>query len=195
MNNKQFFVIAIGFLIAIKGRLSKQLQSDLELNNVALNDQVLELKKEISGGQTLDLLDATDDRIDGINSFDKNRLKTGRAFVFDEIAIGYATNANSGLAGSVDYVTDAPKELKNAIFILEQEGREVLRMPVKDLNNKDGFKISDAYKELRTLHYLADDREVTAKIKFPPGVTLDAGVKHYVYLRINGVQTTKKSDA
>ncbi|MBF02075.1 MAG: hypothetical protein CMP76_02145 [Flavobacterium sp.] len=187
--------MAINFLMAIKDRLSTQLQSDFQKSNVALQDQILEIKKEIQGGQTIDLLDATDDRIDGINSFDKNRLKTGRAFVFDEIAIGYASNANSGLAGSIDYVSDAPKELRNAIFILEQEGREVLRMPIKDLNNKDGFKVSDAYKELRTLHYLSDDREVTAKIKFPPGVTLDPAVKHYVYLRINGVQTSKKSDA
>lgn len=195
MNNKVFFVMAINFLMAIKDRLSTQLQSDFQKSNVALQDQILEIKKEIQGGQTIDLLDATDDRIDGINSFDKNRLKTGRAFVFDEIAIGYASNANSGLAGSIDYVSDAPKELRNAIFILEQEGREVLRMPIKDLNNKDGLKVDDAYKELRTLHYLSDDREVTAKIKFPPGVTLDPAVKHYVYLRINGVQTSKKSDA
>ncbi|MVO09753.1 hypothetical protein GOQ30_11345 [Flavobacterium sp. TP390] len=194
MNNKVFFVMAINFLIGIKERLSTQLQSDFQKNNVALQDQVLELKKEISGGGTIDLLDATDERVDGINSFDKNRLKTGRAFVFDEVAIGYATNAASGLAGNIDYVSDAPKELRNAVFILEQEGREVLRMPIKDLNNKDGFKISDAYKELRTLHYFADNREITAKIKFPPGVTLDAGVKHYVYLRINGAQTSKKSD-
>ena len=195
MNNKQFFVLAINFLVGIQDRLSTQLQSDFAKKNVALQDQVLELKKEISGGSTIDLLDATAERIDGINSFDKNRLKTGRAFVFDEIALGYATNAASGLEGNIDYVTDAPKELRNAILILEQEGREVLRMPVKDLNNKDGFKISDAYKELRTLHYFADDREITAKIKFPPGVVLDPGVKHYVYLRINGAQTSKKSDS
>ena len=124
MNNKVFFVMAINFLMAIKDRLSTQLQSDFQKSNVALQDQILEIKKEIQGGQTIDLLDATDDRIDGINSFDKNRLKTGRAFVFDEVSLGYATNAASGLEGSIDYVTAAPKELKNAIFIAEQEGRE-----------------------------------------------------------------------
>ncbi|MCO6162588.1 hypothetical protein [Flavobacterium sp. NRK F7] len=195
MNNKVFFNIAINFLMLIQNRLSNQLQSDFANKNVALQDQVLELKKEISGGGTIDLLDATAERIDGINSFDKNRLKTGRAFVFDEVSLGYATNAASGLEGSIDYVTAAPKELKNAIFIAEQEGREVFRMPVKDLNNVNGLKVADAYKELRTLHYFADNREITLKIKFPPGVTLDSGVKHYVYLRINGAQTSKKSDA
>ena len=194
MKNLAFFTIALAFLIDIQGRMSEQLQSDIQNLRTRLDDQVLELKKEIVGGGTIDLLDATDDRIDGINSFDKNTLKTGRAFIFDQISVGYATNSASGLAGNIEYNTKAPKELQNAILIISQEGREVLRMPVRELNNiHTATTESEEYKQLKTLRYLKDEATVTVQLKFPPGVALSDASKHYVYLRLNGVQTTKKA--
>lgn len=197
MNNLVFFTIALAFLGQIRERMSNQLKADLLANNVVLDDQVMELKKEVVGGGTINLLDATDDRVDGINSFDKNSLKTGRAFVFDQVAIGYATHAtDSGLEGEIEYNTKAPAALQNAIFIINQEGREVLRMPVRELNNiHTADTESKEYKQLKSLRYLTDDRTIELQIKFPPGVSLSSGVKHYVYLRLNGVQTSKKASA
>jgi len=194
MKNLAFFSIALAFLMDISGRMSKQLQADLASFNTTLDDQVLELKKEIAGGSTIDLLDATDERVDGLNSFDKNTLKTGRAFIFDQISLGYATNAASGLAGNIEYNTKAPKELQNAILIISQEGREVLRMPVRELNNiHTATTESEEYKQLKSLRYLKDEATIEVKLKFPPGVALSDAAKHYVYLRLNGVQTTKKA--
>ena len=194
MRNLAFFGIALAFLMDISARMSKQLQADLASANTTLDDQVLELKKEISGGSTIDLLDATDERIDGVNSFDKNMLKTGRAFIFDQISLGYATNAASGLVGNIEYNTKAPKELQNAILIISQEGREVLRMPVRELNNiHTATTESEEYKQLKSLRYLKDEATIEVKLKFPPGVALSDAAKHYVYLRLNGVQTTKKA--
>lgn len=194
MKNLAFFSIALAFLMDISGRMSKQLQADLASANTTLDDQVLELKKEISGGSTIDLLDATDERIDGINSFDKNTLKTGRAFIFDQISLGYATNAAPGLAGNIEYNTKAPKELQNAILIISQEGREVLRMPVRDIHNiYTATNESEEYKQLKSLRYLKDEATIEIKLKFPPSVALSDAAKHYVYLRLNGAQTTKKA--
>lgn len=194
--NKPFFQIVIAFLGGIIDYTSEQLRSDIRSNKVLLDDQVLEIKKEVVGGGTIDFLDATTQRIDGICSFDKDRLETGRAFVFDQVAINYATNAASGKEGELAYNVAAPKELQNALFILTQDGREVLRMPVKDLSNiETGQKADDEYANLKSLRYLVDNRKVEMKIKFPPGVALDSAVKHYVHVRLSGLQTAKKVSA
>lgn len=194
--NLPFFQIVIAFLVGVKQSLSAQLREDMDAGRILLDDQVLEIKKEVSGGGTIDFIDATTERIDGICSFDKDRLETGRAFVFDQIAVDYATNAASGLAGQIAYNTAAPKELQNALFILTQDGREVLRMPVKDLSNvHTGQKSSDEYANLKSLRYLVDSRKIEMKIKFAPGVVLDSAVKHYIHVRLNGLQTAKKVSA
>lgn len=197
MSNLHFFMIVLTFLGGVQNRMSEQLQKDIEGNLVVLDDQTMELKKEVSGGSTIDLLDATMDRVDGINSFDKDRLQTGRAFVFDQIALGYATHAtDSGLEGNIVYNTAAPKELQNAVLIIKQGGREVLRLPVRDINNiHTADTESKEYKQLKSLRYLTDKDSITVQLKFAPGVSLSGAVKHYVYLRLNGLQTAPKTAA
>jgi hypothetical protein len=191
--NTKAYMIIMGFLLIISNQLTAQLKQDIAGKKVTLDDQVLEIKKEIVGGGTIDLLDATTERIDGICSFDKNNLQTGRAFVFDGIALNYKSDAASGKEGSLSYNAAAPAELQNALFILSQDGREVLRIPVRELNNiTTGFSASDEYHKLKSLRYLVDNRQITMQIKFPPTVVLSGATKHYVYVRLSGLQTTKK---
>ena len=196
MKNLGFFTVVLAFLMDIGPRLSTQLRADLQSAKVVLDDQTMEIKKEISGGSIIDLLDGTSDRITGINSFDKDRLKQGRAFIFDQVALNYATHAtDSGLEGNIEYKVIAPKELQNANLVISQNGREVLRMPVRDVHNiGTGTNSSEEYKQLKSLRYLLDDQEVKVQLHFPPGVSLDSSKKHYVYFRLNGLQTAKKVD-
>lgn len=196
MNNLAFFTIALTFLSGIATRLSEQLKSDLKASKVVLDDHTLELKKEISGGATIDLLDALTENIPGICSFDKDKLKGGRAFIFDKIALNYATHAtDAGLEGKIEYITKAPKELQNAVLMIIQDGRTVLSLPIRDVHNiQTGQASADDYKQLNSLRYLVDERPIEIKIKFAPNVVLDNTKKHYVYLRMSGLQTTKKVD-
>lgn len=196
MFNTQFFTIVMAFIGMIAGSLSKQLQSDIASGNTTLDDQILEVKKEISGGGTVDLIDGTTERVDGICSFDKNRLNSGRAFIFDRVSILYKADAASGKEGELLYDSAAPAALRNALFIINQDGREVLRIPVRDLNNiHSGNTNADDYCTLNSLRYLADERNISIQIKFPPNVALDGATKHYVYVRLAGLQTTKKPSA
>jgi len=195
MRNLAFFSIVLAFLGDISARLSTQLRTDLQNFKVVLDDQTMEIKKEISGGSIIDLIDGTSDRVTGINSFDKDRLKQGRAFIFDQVAINYATNAASGLEGSIEYGVKPPAALQNAVLVISQNGREALRLPVRDVANiETGANAQDEYKQLKSLRYLLDDQEVKIQLHFPPGVVLDNAVKHYVYFRANGLQTAKKVD-
>ena len=196
MFNKPLFHIALAFLSIIGAQLSQQLQGDISQNKTSLDDQVLEIKKNIVGGGTIDLIDATTERVDGICSFDKNKLQTGRAFIFDKISVGYQYGATAGLEGKLSYSRALPAELQNALFIINQNGREVLRMPMIDLTNlAAGQKAADQYSELNSLRFLADDKTLTMQIKFAPGVSLPAtaGTEHYINVRISGLQTTVKA--
>jgi hypothetical protein len=193
--NTAYFHTVLMFLAMVSNQLSAQLREDITTKRFTLDDQVLEIKKEISGGSTIDLIDATTERVDGICSFDKDKLQTGRAFVFDKVAIMYKNDAASGKEGSLSYNAVVPAELQNALFIINQNGREVLRMPVIDLVNLEtSFKASDEYTQLNTLRYLVDDRTITMQLKFPPTVALSGATKHYVHVRLSGVQTSKKAN-
>lgn len=192
--NTAFFHTVIAFLTVMAKQLSAQLRADMSTGMIVLDDQVLEIKKEITGGGTIDLIDATTERIDGICSFDKNRLQTGRAFVFDEIALNYKSDAASGKEGSLAYNAAAPAELQNALLVISQDGREALRVPLIDIHNTEtGQKVSDEYTSLKCLRYLVDDRPISIQIKFAPTVALSNATKHYVHLRLKGAQTSKKA--
>lgn len=194
MYNTPFFLTVIAFLSMSAEALSGQLIAHLQNKKINLDPQVLELKKEISGGGIINLLSATDNRIDGINSFDKDILQTGRVVVFDEVSIGYKSDAASGKAGSLAYTSALPAELQNTLFVISQNGKEILRMPTVDLTNlAAGQNASDQYTKLKSLRLLADDKKITIQLIFPPDVVLNPATKHYVYLRLNGLQTTVKA--
>lgn len=196
MYNTPFFHTVLLFLAAVSGQLSAQLQNDLANNAIILDDQELYIKKEITGGGIVDLIDSTTKRQPGICSFDENTLKAGRAFVFDKVSILYDTNAASGLEGNLAYNTIAPTALMNADFVVSQDGREVFRMPVRSLHNVEtGTAIDDEYTQLKTLRHLVDTREVKLQLWFAPSVALTGVNKHYIYVRLGGVQTTKKTNA
>ena len=66
MYNTVFFHTVLAFLAAVTGHLSGQLTNDISLGKTTLDPQVLDIKKQISGGGTIDLIDATTQRVDGI---------------------------------------------------------------------------------------------------------------------------------
>lgn len=194
MYNSAFFLTVLAFLSMSAESLSAQLIAHISNKKINLDPQVLELKKEISGGGIINLLDATTQRVDGICSFDKNILQTGRVVVFDEVSIGYKSDTASGKEGSLAYTSALPAVLQNALFVISQNGKEVLRMPAVDLTNlAAGQNASDQYTKLKSLRLLADDKTITMQLIFAPGVVLDPATKHYVYIRLNGLQTTVKA--
>lgn len=194
MYNSVFFHTVLAFLAIMSESLTMQLRGDANSKKVILIPQVLEIKKNIAGGGTIDLIDATTQRIDGICSFDKNTLEIGRAVVFDEISLGYRSDAAAGKEGSLAYTVALPAELQNALLIISQNGKEVLRMPAIDITNlAAGQNASDQYTKLKSLILLADAKTITIQLKFAPGVALAAGTNHYVYLRLSGLQTALKA--
>ena len=195
MYNTPYFHAVLLFLSMVTSSLSTQLQSDLKSGNATLEDQTLYLKKQFSGGGTINLLTATQERIDGICSFDKNILQVGRVFVFNEIAIGYAKDAATGKEGALKYNIAAPAPLLNADFVIIQNGKEVLRKSVADLHNlAAGQNVKDQFTDLKSFKLLLDSKDIKIQLVFPDGVVMDDSAdKHYIYIRLNGLQTAIKA--
>jgi len=195
MYNTQFFHTVLLFLAAVSGSLTQQLREDLKAGNIIVENQELYIKKEISGGGIVNLITSATETLDGICNFDKNYLEQGRAFVFDRIAINYATDAASGKEGELEYGTKAPAALQNADLLILQEGRVVFTMSVRSLTNiETGQASADEYSQLRALAHFVDKRKIEIQLKFPDGVALSNAAKHYIYVRFNGCQTTKKTN-
>lgn len=192
--NTQFFHTVLMFLTMVSANLSSQIRTDLATDptKIKIEDQTLYIRKEINGGGTQKLLSGSTERIPGICSFDKNRLENGRVFIFDGIAINYKSDAASGKEGTLEYTSKAPAPLQNADFVITQNGIEVLRLPVRDLHNiGTGQTVLQDYTELKTFRYLNDVHTIEMNFEFPDGSSLDAATKHYVQVRLRGVQTKK----
>lgn len=195
MNNKAFFLVVISFLMSVANQLSAQLISDIQSGKVALIPETLYLRKQISGGSIITLLDTNSRNIPGICNFDTNILNPGRILVFDQIAIGYKSGATTGLEGALSYNSAAPKELQNAIFTISQNGKVIFSKPFGDVHNiGTGVKGEDNYTELKALGLLVDNKPITLQLQFAPGVVLDdSTVKHYIEIRLNGLATASKA--
>lgn len=196
MNNKAFFLVVIAFLTSVANQLSAQLISDIQSAKVALIPETLYLRKQISGGSIITLLDTNSRNIPGVCNFDTNILNPGRILVFDQIAIGYKSGATVGLEGALSYNAPAPKELQNAIFTIAQNGKVIFSKPFGDIHNSSilSTKTEEAYTELKALALIVDNKPITMQLQFAPGVVLDdSTVKHYIEIRLNGLSTSSRA--
>lgn len=199
--NTAFFLTVVAFLSLTSERLSAQLKQNFadsgnpsSKTKVLLDDQVLYVKKQVSGGGTINLLTGNTENLVGICNFDKNRLQPGRAFVFDQIAFNYKSDAAADKEGEVTYDAAAPAVLQNADFVISQNNIEILRLPIRDICNiETGQKASDEYTQLKSLRLIDDVNTVTMQIQFPEtSAGFAAGTFHYVYVRLSGLQTVTK---
>lgn len=197
MNNKSFFLVAIAFIMSVANQLSAQLISDIQSGKVALIPETLYLRKQISGGSIITLLDTNSRNIPGVCNFDTNVLNPGRILIFDQIAIGYKSGATVGLEGALAYNAAAPAALQNAIFTISQNGKVLFSKPFGDMHNLQtgaSQNAEDAYTELKALGLLVDNKPITMQLQFAPGVVLDdTTVKHYIEIRLNGLATSAKA--
>lgn len=195
MNNKSFFLIAFAFLASVAGQLTAQLWADIQSGKKALIPETLYLRKQISGGSIITLLDTNSRNKPGVCNFDENILRTGRILIFDQIALNYKSGATTGLEGALAYDAAAPKELQNAIFTISQDGAIKFSKPFKDLHNSEtGNNSNDEYTELKALSLLVDDKPISMTLQFADGVVLDdTTVKHYIEIRLNGLATSARA--
>lgn len=206
MNNTVGHKVATSFLYDLvrANALSSDLQALLEGSGpdtpgkVTLQPFELYARRDVGGASSIyEFVDNTLDKAQGICNFDKGKLPTNQAHIFNEVAINYSLSTADN-AGGVDYISKAPAALRNADFEIIQNGRVVLSMPVASLHNPyTGEKQADQWTQLGSLHYLSDNQDFTWQFKFPNGKTIDAGDEGstfpYVEVRVRGHRTIKRA--
>lgn len=206
-NNGAGHIIVMAFLLAITGMngtswLSDGLTADIQKQDgtIKIVDHELFARRDVSGaGGIYEFVNNRLDEAQGIVNFDKGRLNQNEAFIFDRIAINYASGAVDSV-GTVTYREQLPGSLRNTEFEVKQNGRTVVIMPTAALSNpfNGGTSVGDNYTKLKSLAILDDVNQFTWNFEFPQGVSVPAGTGggsdfSYVEVRFGGHKTLKKA--
>ena len=198
-NNRTELLTAFNFMQAKKNSFTAGLKTLIEGNQVRLTPHTAYIRKDASGAaSSWDIIDANTTQLDGIATIKGNALSPNQALIFDRISIGYAEGSAPGKEGEQDYsAATVPAVLRNADLVIEQNNREVLNIPVADLVKGEQSRNSeDHYYDLKALSFLADNTEMTWRLKFPKGSTFTPAVDKYNYIeiRLKGFKTSRKVD-
>ncbi len=196
MRNLEPILTSWNFLNDVSPTLSSELQQLVQNQSVRLIDHTIVVRKNITGASsTFPVINATTKSIEGISTIDGAQLTKNQAVVFDQIALGYGLG-DENQEGAVKYRNTDIAALRNASFVIKQNNREVLNLPVADLLRPtgNGLNASDQYYSLKGYAFLVDDEEMEWDIKFPAGVAMPApttGKFHYLEVFIKGAKTIK----
>ena len=197
--NRTEVLTAYNFMQVKKDSFSTGLAELIGKDQVRLTPHVAYIRKDASGASSsYDLIDANTTQLSGISTIKGNTLSANQAIIFDRIAIGFAEGDANGKPGEQDYSTgDVPAILRNADLVIEQNNREVINLPVSELIKGEMPATSlDHYYDLKGYAFLADNTEMTWKLKFPSGSTFTAAdtKANFIEVRLQGFKTSRKVD-
>jgi hypothetical protein len=151
------------------------------LGNVGLTDKTLYLNVSAAGmGGTVQLVDVETKRAVGITNLDGNKLNSGRDYVIDGIRVLYGKNvANTAVSNEkwLDPNTvELPAVLQNAEVRIEQDGKMLVDMPLRDLyENPDS-----AFRSLSTSPLIRSNKEYKFEIQFPASVSVPSDLPYNI---------------
>lgn len=177
------------FLAKKMAKLSAKDNAKLQ-GELGLRTGELVIKKLISFGGTVELLDANTSQLVGVSSFNGNKLDDAINFIFDKIRIGYSNDVAADLEAELLYATALPVGLRNAQLVISQDNTVISSLPISALWNKNaGATASDDYAPVSE-QLLLSHSPISIAIKFPLGVTTPAN-NNYVEVSLGGSETYK----
>ena len=188
---------ALNFLEKSSDRFSASLSRLIDAKDVMLNPVDLYIKINIeSATNIVELIDSNTLKKRGTCSYDSNgRLNQNRAIIFDEVFAGYATHANANKEGDVVY-DDAPvAALYNADIIVDQDGREALRLNLSSLFNVGTPQSPNENNlKLKNFRYLVDEENVSVRLEFAANAAMPAAAtaNQYFFFKISGFETSRR---
>jgi len=187
--NKPKFMLVIAFLSAIAGTLSTNARALAEAGKIKPTDSELYVRKAVTPGGSVNLLEGVSAAEIGITNFDGQRLDSDRYFIIDALTVNYGTASTGTSAKAVDYSTALPAALKNANLVIRQDNEVILRLPVSSIN--DAKNTDDRYRELGAFALLRDQKTISIDLEFPAGADLGAGAGKdgYVEVLLKGFET------
>lgn len=162
-------------LMARTGDFSAELQNLIANGQVSVRETTDYIAKPISGsGGTINLVEASTDRKEGVSTFNGNKYPQNVAKLIDaiELRVGKGDPADYG---SIAFDKVEPAQLKNAHLIIEQNGRKLLEKKVSDFI-ADGTETNaeDRFVKLALPLVIRDVEDFDIKLKFPTGSSVAA---------------------
>jgi hypothetical protein len=178
---------------AVKGSFSLDTAHKLEDGQLILRDNTEFIRKEVTAGGTVKLIDPNTTIKTGVSSFVGNKLDKTINHVITHLRLGYATDEYSGKEAELVYSNEenaVPAALRNANIVITQDGKPVIKLPVMDFIKpaNDG---NSSFTELSSFALIKEEQPFTIMLEFPDGATMGAGV-HYVEVALKGMATFEK---
>ncbi len=189
-------------LVAKKGLMNKQMQSDFAAGKVRFMDSDINHIAEIStAGGVYDLLRTTNDKVIGVSDFDSNKLEAGVNASIGRIKIAYGTalTADATEVKDISFSSLAsafPEVLKRAKLIIKQDNKTLLKLPVERFTvgavSSHAQGVEDTL-ELGTPVTLIEQKPVDIQLEFGPDAAMVQGLNdHYIQVRMMGTETAAK---
>lgn len=175
-------------------RLPVEFQKNLQEAKIKVIENVNILRKEVVvGSGTEELIDANTKKIRGVSDYIGNTLPDNTVQIISEIRIGYdASQTASGKEGSLKYATALSSTVRNARFVIKQDGNVIFTMPISELNNPNsGTNNTDDFTQLAVPVVLVPNQTISFDIEFPVGGTPDGTNKEYFELAFKGYETRR----
>lgn len=176
MENQLNNANAVSQLLVERSRdFSQELQTLISNGYVSVRETTDYIAKAISGaGGSIDLVEASTDRKEGVSTFNGNVYKQNVAKVIDAIQISVG-KGNPSDFGAIAFDKAAPAELQNAHLIIEQNGRKLLEKKVSDfIPDGTPTNAKELYAELAMPVIIRDQENFDIKLKFPQGSSVGA---------------------
>ncbi|RSK24195.1 hypothetical protein [Hymenobacter metallilatus] len=193
MQKSALFSAAQIVLLAAMGVSAPGIQ---DIPRVADGD--LYIRKDITSSNSgiVNLIDSNTSQVVGVSSFDKKQLPAGQLQVIESIRFAYGTAASNDTDGVVkqtysNKMSSCPDVLIGAHLIINQSGKKLIEIPVQRLlvNDAGNQNIGDDAYYLQALRLLQPQTDIEIQLKFPDGLALASGPKHFVELFISGPRT------
>jgi hypothetical protein len=196
-------LVVLGFLSELSAStqaMSGSTREQARNGNLRIKDSEVYVRAYIGGAAAnYDVLDNTVDRATGICNVNRGVLPDNQMQVIEEISILGALGDNATSAGAVAYNEDVANAVKNADFVVMQNGREVINIPAARIINTGAVptSVNDLCYKLKSFAYLNDGEYFTVGFRFPNGVSVPAGTGAgtfpYIEVRLGGHKTEKRS--
>jgi hypothetical protein len=189
MQKTSLFSVAQALLLTALG-ISAPAMAD----HAKITDGTLYIRKEITGASGIvNLIDSNTAQLVGVSSFDKTKLPAGQQMVLERIRLAYATAASDNTDGVVkqsysNKYSKVPSVLSSAHLIVTQSGKRIVEIPVQLLltNDSEEQVLGDDAYFLQALRLLQPQVDLEIQLKFPEGLGMEAGKKHFLEINFIG---------
>lgn len=182
------------FLVMVLMSLTQETKALLNSGNLAAKDSTLYIRKKVTAGGIVKLIDGETRQVVGLTNIDGNKLEQTRNFIITALGIKYGTDASITDPRLIDFNSTAiPKALRNAELSVTQGSKSPVKIDVSTLiagRNASPSSVEADRFNLKVWALIKEQATFELNLEFPDGSDFGTG-NHFVEVRLFGAETYK----